>query len=92
MPTANNLSQPYLYQLAVGAVRGGSKVALDMLVALPDMDSSFQGAWLFDYEFEESLKGHPVIGKRWRFRASYDINNPISVDEKREKLEALLSV
>ncbi|KAE8448376.1 hypothetical protein EG329_009620 [Mollisiaceae sp. DMI_Dod_QoI] len=83
---------PKLYQLAMGAAWAGSQAALDMLVALPDKDSSSQGGWLFDYEFEPTLKNHSFIAKRWRFRGSYNINKPISADEKRRSFKEMLRI
>jgi hypothetical protein len=52
-----------LYALANAAVRAGSEAAMEMLIALPDMNSSMNGGWLFDYQYEEALSSNPVIGK-----------------------------
>ncbi|CZR51001.1 uncharacterized protein PAC_00876 [Phialocephala subalpina] len=83
---------PRLYELAMSAGSAGSEVALQMLVALPDKDSSFRGGWLFDYRFEPALKHHPILSKRWRFRGSYKIDKPVSAQEKRVKLEPMLRI
>jgi hypothetical protein len=71
-------------------VRAGSEAAMEMLIALPDMNSSFSGGWMFDYQFEEALKSEPVISKRWRFRSAHKIDKPCSVEAKRARVELLL--
>jgi hypothetical protein len=79
-----------LYELASAAVRDGSEAAMEMLIALPDMNSTFSGGWMLDYQFEEALKYEPVINKRWRFRSAHKIDMPCTVEEKRRRLELQL--
>lgn len=81
---------PELYSLATAAVREGSEAAMDMLVCLPDMNSTFNSGWLFDYVFEPTLKDSPIVGKRWRFRSAHKIDQPCTVEEKRQRLELAL--
>ncbi|KAL3424179.1 hypothetical protein PVAG01_03459 [Phlyctema vagabunda] len=81
---------PELYELAIAAVRAGSEAAMEMLVALPDMKSSYAGGWLFEYQFEEALSGDPIVGKRWRFGSAHKIDSPCTVEEKRERLKLIL--
>lgn len=82
--------QPELYSLAIAAVREGSEAAMDMLVCLPDMNSTFNGGWLFDYVFEPALEDSPIKAKRWRFRSAHKIDQPCTVEEKRQRLELAL--
>ena len=79
-----------MYGLAVEAVRNGSEAAMEMLIALPDANSSFNGGWLFDYEFEEALKDSFVVSQRWRFRSAHKIDAPCTVERKRKRLELML--
>ena len=72
------------------AVRNGSEAAMEMLIALPDANSSFNGGWLFDYEFEEALKDSFIVSQRWRFRTAHKIDAPLTVEGKREHLELML--
>ncbi|KUJ22702.1 uncharacterized protein LY89DRAFT_777755 [Mollisia scopiformis] len=81
---------PELYSLANAAVRAGSEAAMDMLVCLPDMNATFNGGWMFDYTYEDSLKDSPIIGKRWRFRSVHKIDRPCSTKEKCQRLELAL--
>ncbi|KUJ22701.1 uncharacterized protein LY89DRAFT_763175 [Mollisia scopiformis] len=76
---------PLLYQLALTAAGNGSEAALDMLVAIPDKDSSCKGGWLFEYEFDSTLKNHAIVSKRWRFRGSYLVEKPVAADERKKK-------
>jgi hypothetical protein len=71
------------------AARDGSKIAMEMLVSLPDMGASFKKGWLFDYEFDEHSKDNLVVSRRWKFRSAHKIDDPISVDDKRKCLEIL---
>jgi len=81
---------PDLYSLAMEAVRNGSEAAMEMLIALPDANSSFNGGLLFDYEFEEALKDSLVVSRRWRFRSAHKIDAPVTVEGKRKRLELML--
>jgi hypothetical protein len=83
---ANEL-QPKLYKLAVKAARGGSEIALEMLVNLPERNGRFMGGWLFDYEFDELFKYDPVDSNRWKFRSAHRIDKPMSAEDKKEALK-----
>jgi hypothetical protein len=72
------------------AARSGSKIAMEMLVSLPDMGASFNKGWLFDDEFEKHSKGNLVVSRRWKFRSAHKIDDPISVEDRRKCLEILL--
>jgi hypothetical protein len=70
--------------------RNGSKIAMEMLVSLPDMDASFTKGWLFNYEFDKHSKGNLVVSRRWKFRSAHKIDDPISAEDKRKCLGILL--
>jgi hypothetical protein len=72
------------------AARNGSRIAMEMLVSLPDMVASFKTGWLFDYEFDEHSKDNLVVSKRWKFRSAHKIDELILVEDKRKCLEILL--
>jgi hypothetical protein len=79
-----------LYELAISAVRDGSEAAMEMLITLPDMNSSFKGGWLFDYQFEDALKDNLAVSKRWRFRSAHKIDALATIEAKRYRLELML--
>lgn len=68
----------------------GSMAAMDMLIALPEMDSQSKGGWLFDFKFNEALQYHEIKSRRWTFRSAHNINNPDTPMEKRAKVEKLV--
>ena len=82
-------NKPALYDLASSAARAGSEAAMEMLINLPDMNSSPNG-WLLDYEFEEAFKNEPILSKRWRFRSAHKIDAPVTAEGKRRRLELML--
>jgi hypothetical protein len=61
-----------------------------MLIALPDMHSTFNGGWLFEYKFEDALQDDPVKAKRWRFDSAHKIDYPCTVEEKKKRVELML--
>lgn len=63
---------------------------MEMLIALPDMNSAFGSGWLLDYQFEDALKDNNIIGKRWIFRSAHKIDSPCTVEEKRKRLNLML--
>jgi len=79
-----------LYKLAIEAASNGSHVAMEMLIRLPGMDSTFNGGWLFDYEYESLLKSESIVSKRWRFRSAHNIDFPVSEQDKKNGLEELV--
>ncbi|KAH9986983.1 hypothetical protein F4779DRAFT_291034 [Xylariaceae sp. FL0662B] len=81
---------PVLYMEAAKAAYQGFEAAMQMLIALPDHDAELKGGWLFEYEFEDSRKGHPVPPCRWGYRTAHKIDIPTTVEEKRARLESLL--
>ncbi|KAI1080703.1 hypothetical protein F5B20DRAFT_589071 [Whalleya microplaca] len=81
---------PMLYMEAAKAVRTGSTAALQMLIALPDYDGFCNRGWLFEYEFEESRRGHHTRSKQWGFRKAHDVNRPVSVEAKKARIEQML--
>jgi hypothetical protein len=52
------------------------------LVSLPDIDGSYEGGWLFEYE--EDL----AIGTK--FRSAHNINAPLSEEVKRQQVILML--
>jgi hypothetical protein len=72
------------------AAKSGSETAMEMLLRLPDMDSSMEG-WMFEYIFKESLKYEPVVSKRWVFHEARKIDNPVSREDKLASLRALIA-
>ncbi|TVY81086.1 hypothetical protein LSUE1_G003165 [Lachnellula suecica] len=81
---------PELYYLAASAARKGSQAAMQMLTNLPDMKSSFEGGWLFDYQFEEALRTERILSRRWTFRSAHRINLPVTEKEKRQRVGLLI--
>ncbi|KAI0473815.1 hypothetical protein GGR56DRAFT_649148 [Xylariaceae sp. FL0804] len=81
---------PVLYDLAMSAARDGSRAAMDMLVALPDMDEASGSGWLFEYAFEPEWKHHPIQSRRWTFRSAHRIDAPTDDARKRRRLERQL--
>jgi len=63
---------------------------MEMLIALPDMNSSFAGGWLLDYKYEDALQNEPVVAKRWRFRSAHKIDAPVDNEGKKRRLELML--
>lgn len=63
--------QPDLYRLLNDAARNGSEAAKDILIRIPDINASFTGGWMFDYQFEPLLKDEAVISHRWVLRGSH---------------------
>jgi hypothetical protein len=63
---------------------------MEMLVRLPDRDGLVKG-WLFDYEFECLLMDEPVVSRRWKFRGAYKIDEPLTTEMKRERIERILA-
>jgi hypothetical protein len=63
---------------------------MEMLIALPDMNSTFNGGWLFEYQFEDKLENELVEAKRWRFRSAHKIDSPVDDEGKRKRVELLL--
>ncbi|KAF4625373.1 hypothetical protein G7Y89_g12795 [Cudoniella acicularis] len=80
---------PELYSLAVSAVRNGSEAAMELLISLPDMNSSFTGGWLFDYQNEPTLAHELVKSKRWRYRSAHKIDAPVTTEAKRNRVELM---
>jgi hypothetical protein len=54
------------------------------------MSAEFKG-WLFEYEFEESLKDEPLLSRRWVFKEARKIEEPGTVVEKKEGLVKLIA-
>jgi hypothetical protein len=52
---------------------------------------SWLRGWLFDYEFEWALKDEPVVSRRWRFRGVYKIDEPLTAEAKRDRIERILA-
>jgi hypothetical protein len=71
-----------LYTLAKQAARNGSDYAFQLLVSLPDIDGSYQGGWLFEYE--EDL----AVGTK--FCLAHNINAPLSEEAKRQQVMLML--
>jgi len=63
---------------------------MEMLIALPDMNYTFNGGWLLEYQFEDKLANELVVAKRWRFRSAHKIDSPVDVGGKRRRVELLL--
>jgi len=63
---------------------------MEMLTRIPDMNSTSDGGWLFEYQEEPLLKDEPVVSHRWRLRSSHKINAPVTVEGKRHRLELML--
>jgi len=63
---------------------------MEMLIKLPDRDSSFNGGWLFDYETDEDFKDDFVVSNGWRFYSAYKIDEQISSEEKRRGIKLKL--
>jgi hypothetical protein len=63
---------------------------MEMLVRLPDINGLVKG-WLFDYEFESLLIDEPVVSRRWKFRGAYKIDEPLTPEMKKEKIERSLA-
>ncbi|KAI1811102.1 hypothetical protein GGS20DRAFT_593487 [Poronia punctata] len=97
---------PRLYELAVVAVRNGSKAAMDLLIALPDQHASFKGGWLFEYNTADPKKSKyndyhetddgtiwtndPVQSRRWHFSSAHKVEVPVDAATKRARLELAL--
>jgi len=60
--------------MTIDACLHHSEAALDLLVNLPHPYDSFRGGWIFEYQFEEALRGHPMKSKHWRFRSAHKID------------------
>ncbi|GAP91890.2 hypothetical protein SAMD00023353_7500070 [Rosellinia necatrix] len=95
---------PALYNLAVKAARKGSEGALDMLVALPDRESSFKGGWLFEY-FVTNPRTYkdegilttdagfvwmqdPVQSRRWHYRSAHRVSEPEDANLRRQRIQS----
>ena len=63
---------------------------MEILMRLPSMSAEFKG-WLFEYEFEESLKNEPLLSRRWVFKEARKIEEPGTVVEKKEGLVKLIA-
>jgi hypothetical protein len=72
------------------AAKNGSEAAMEMLIRLPDINAAIFG-WLFEYEFEESLKDELLISRRWVFKRARNIQEPRTAEKKRESLEGFIA-
>lgn len=82
--------QPNLYRLAIQAAKNGSESAMEMLIRFPSMNAAFAG-WLLEYEFAEELKDEFLLSRRWVFRQAKKIDEPGSVEEKKEAVARLVA-
>lgn len=72
------------------AARNDSQAAYDMLLALPDMNRSLSGGWLFDYKFEPTLRDDPIISRRWVFRSAHLIDGNNTRETKESRVKAMV--